>query len=94
VRSLLIYCNAGLYCHHRAVVDADRWPDETVLLDLDRRGLHQVWDHRRRCAAELERATAAGKPDRVAVAAVNRKEPRHLIEWENAGALGVSGPPG
>jgi hypothetical protein len=23
--------------HHSAVVDADRWPDETVLLNLDRR---------------------------------------------------------
>jgi hypothetical protein len=37
VRPLLIYCNAGLYCHHSAVVDADRWPDDTVLLDLDAR---------------------------------------------------------
>ena len=35
VRHLLIYCSQGLYCHHSAVVDADRWPDETVLLDLD-----------------------------------------------------------
>src|ERR1700722_5870817 len=35
VRRLLIYCSAGLYCHHSAVVDADRWPDDTVLLDLD-----------------------------------------------------------
>jgi hypothetical protein len=26
-------------CHHRAVVDADRWPDDTVLLDLDRRAV-------------------------------------------------------
>jgi hypothetical protein len=29
----------GLYCHHRAVINADRWPDETVLLDLDRRAV-------------------------------------------------------
>jgi hypothetical protein len=36
---LLIYCNAGLFCHHSAVIDADRWPDETVLLDLDRRAV-------------------------------------------------------
>jgi hypothetical protein len=35
VRHLLIYCSEGLYCHHSAVVDADRWPDEIVLLDLD-----------------------------------------------------------
>jgi hypothetical protein len=34
VRHLLIYCNQGLYCYHSAVVDADSWPDETVLLDL------------------------------------------------------------
>jgi hypothetical protein len=39
VRHLLIYCSHGLYCHHSAVVDADRWPDETVLLDLDRRAV-------------------------------------------------------
>jgi hypothetical protein len=39
VRSLLIYCNAGLYCHHSAVVDADKWPDDTVLLDLDLRAV-------------------------------------------------------
>jgi len=39
VRHLLIYCSAGLYCHHSAVVDADRWPDDTVLLDLDRKAV-------------------------------------------------------
>ena len=39
VRRLLIYCNAGLYCHHSAVIDADRRPDDTVLLDLDRRAV-------------------------------------------------------
>jgi hypothetical protein len=39
VRRLLVYCSARLYCHHSAVVDADRWPDETVLLDLDRRAV-------------------------------------------------------
>jgi hypothetical protein len=37
VRRLLIYCTQGLYCHHSAVIDAERWPDETVLLDLDHR---------------------------------------------------------
>jgi hypothetical protein len=36
VRHLLIYCNQGLYCHHGAVINADRWPDETVLLDMNR----------------------------------------------------------
>jgi hypothetical protein len=39
VRRLLIYCSSGLYCHHSATVDADRWPDQTVLLDLDRRAV-------------------------------------------------------
>src|SRR5438309_517663 len=34
-RVLLIYCAAGLYCHHSAVVDAERRQDETVVLDLD-----------------------------------------------------------
>jgi len=38
VRRLLIYCSAGL-CQHSAVVDADRWPDDTVLLDLDRKAV-------------------------------------------------------
>jgi hypothetical protein len=32
-RRLLIYCSTGR-CHHSAVVDADRWPDETALRDL------------------------------------------------------------
>jgi hypothetical protein len=39
VRRLLIYCTQGLYCHHSAIVDADRWLDETVLLDLDRKAV-------------------------------------------------------
>ena len=39
VRRLLIYCTQELYCHHSAVVDADHWPDDTVLLDLDRRAV-------------------------------------------------------
>jgi hypothetical protein len=34
VRRLLIYCSRGLYCHHSATVDADRWPDETAVRDL------------------------------------------------------------
>jgi hypothetical protein len=55
VRNLLIYCSAGLYCHRSAVVDADRWPDETVPLDLDRDAVvHKMRDDRRRRAAELE----------------------------------------
>jgi hypothetical protein len=33
----LIYCTNGSWCHHSAILDADRWPDDTVLLDLDRR---------------------------------------------------------
>jgi hypothetical protein len=37
VRRLLIYCTEGLWCYHSAVIDADRWPDDTVLLDLDRK---------------------------------------------------------
>jgi hypothetical protein len=39
VRRLLFYCSEGLYCHHSAIIDADRWADETVLLDLDRRAV-------------------------------------------------------
>ena len=34
VRRLLIYCSEGPYCHHSALVDADRWPDETALHEL------------------------------------------------------------
>jgi hypothetical protein len=30
---LLIYCSTGL-CHHGAVINADRWLDDTVLNDL------------------------------------------------------------
>jgi hypothetical protein len=38
VRNLLIYCSqGGLYCYHSAIINADRLPDETVLLDLKRR---------------------------------------------------------
>jgi hypothetical protein len=33
-RRLLIYCSAGLYCHHSSTVDADRWPDDTAVRDL------------------------------------------------------------
>jgi hypothetical protein len=35
---LLIYCSTGL-CHHSAVVDADRWPDDAVLLHLCRKAV-------------------------------------------------------
>jgi hypothetical protein len=95
VRHLLIYCSQGLYCHHSTVVDADRWPDEAVLLDLDRRA---VCTKRGIVGADVrpnwKRSTETGESNRHAVAVMNRKEPRHLIEWENAGALVVSGPPG
>jgi hypothetical protein len=33
-RRLLIYCSAGMYCHDSAMVDADRWPDDTAVRDL------------------------------------------------------------
>jgi hypothetical protein len=33
-RRLLIYCSNGLYSHHSATVDADRWPDDTAVRDL------------------------------------------------------------
>jgi hypothetical protein len=39
VRHLLISCSEGLRCHHSAVTNADRWPDETVLWGLDRRAV-------------------------------------------------------
>jgi hypothetical protein len=32
-RRLLIYCSTG-FCPHSAVVDADRWPDDTAIRDL------------------------------------------------------------
>lgn len=38
VRRLLIYCSTG-HCHHSAFVDADRRPDDTVLLDLDKKAV-------------------------------------------------------
>src|ERR1700730_5220424 len=38
VRRLLINCSTGL-CHHSALIDADRWPDDTVLLDLDKKAV-------------------------------------------------------
>jgi hypothetical protein len=38
VRNLLIYCSTGR-CRHSAVINADRWPDETALQDLDRRAV-------------------------------------------------------
>jgi hypothetical protein len=37
-RRLLIYRSTGL-CHHSAVVDADGWSDDTVLLDLDKKAV-------------------------------------------------------
>jgi hypothetical protein len=37
VRRLLVYCGNGSHYHHSSIIDADRWPDDTVLLDLDRR---------------------------------------------------------
>jgi hypothetical protein len=39
VRHLLICCSQGLYCHHSALINADRWPDETVLLDMNRKAV-------------------------------------------------------
>ena len=35
---MLIYCSTGL-CHHSPVINADGWPDDTVLLDLDPRAI-------------------------------------------------------
>ena len=35
-RHLLVYC-ASMECNHRARIDADWLPDDTVLLDLDGR---------------------------------------------------------
>jgi hypothetical protein len=37
VRRLLVYCTEGLWCYHSAIIEADRWPDDTVLLDLGRK---------------------------------------------------------
>ena len=35
-RDLLVYCASG-WCHHHARLNADWLPDDTVLLELDRR---------------------------------------------------------
>jgi hypothetical protein len=35
-RDLLVYCESG-WCHHSAKISGDFLPDDTVLLDLDRR---------------------------------------------------------
>jgi hypothetical protein len=39
-RRLLIYCSEGLYCHHSAVVEADRWPDETAVRALCQKAIY------------------------------------------------------
>jgi hypothetical protein len=51
VRLLLIYCTEGLYCYHSAVIDADRWHDDTVLLDLDPRLVCTKCGHHRRAGS-------------------------------------------
>jgi hypothetical protein len=73
VRRLLIYCSTG-FCHHSAVVDADRWPDDIVLLDLCRKAVcTRCGMDRRGRAPELERAAASGEPDRRTVAAAMKE---------------------
>jgi hypothetical protein len=33
----------GSWCHHSAVIDANRWPDDTVLLDLNPKLVCTKW---------------------------------------------------
>jgi hypothetical protein len=63
------------------VIDADQWPDDTVLLELDRRAVCT------KCGMigadvrpELERETAAGEPDRDAVALGRRRRNLHILD--------------
>ena len=59
VRSLHVWCGNGVKCHHQAVVDVERYPNEISRAGLrPAHGVHAVWFHRRRCAAELERGKA------------------------------------
>ena len=37
VRSLLVYCGNAMHCHHQASINADRWPDQLRLSDLEPR---------------------------------------------------------
>jgi hypothetical protein len=60
---LLIYCSRGLYCHHSAVINADRWPDDAVLLDMDGRAVCTKCVRARR---ERPSRRAADKRDELA----------------------------
>jgi hypothetical protein len=74
-RRLLIYCSTGL-CHHSAVVDADRWPDETAVRGpMPQSRLHQVRHDRRGRAAELAGPIGAREPDGRALALKIRSGP-------------------
>jgi hypothetical protein len=53
VHSLAVSCHL---CHHEAIISAAAWSDDVPVPVF---GLHQVRDHRRRCAAELARAASA-----------------------------------
>jgi hypothetical protein len=55
------------FCHHSAVIDADRWPDDAVLLDLDRKA---VCTKCGMIGADVRPnwTTASGRPDRRTVA--------------------------
>jgi len=55
--------SAGLYCHHSAIVDADRWPDDTVLLNLHAK-------------AVCTRCGMIGANDRHAIPPPGSKKPR------------------
>jgi hypothetical protein len=65
VRSLSIRC--GL-CHHEAVLNVRRLAERVPV-----HGLHRLRHHRRRRAAQLERAAAEREPDRLAVAMKDRQ---------------------
>jgi hypothetical protein len=47
-------------CHHETIVNVDRLPGDVTVPSFGPRGVHQMQDDRRRCAAELARAPCAG----------------------------------
>jgi hypothetical protein len=70
VRSLDVSC---WNCQHRAVLSADRWPDNGAHLRPSD-GVHELRNRRGRRSAELAGAAAAGDADRGTMAS-------HL-EWQ------------
>ena len=64
VRSLSIRCEL---CHHEAVLNVDGYDEDVAVPSFGPR-MHLLRHHRRRRAAQLERAATEGEFDRLAVA--------------------------